>query len=92
MSDSDLSLDGMDDGMKAYVWHLMRRRMEHGHLTRDEWREWALSYIRLLEESPWREFCKRQVVTSAARNLGGRSRFDRFADVMVDMAKAIARG
>lgn len=92
MSDADLSLDGMDNEMKAYLWHLMRRRMEQGRLTRKQWVEWAGRYIGALEDSPWRDFCKRQVHSLAARSVLGRARFDQFADAMVDMAKAISKG
>ena len=57
----ELNLDGMDEEMRTYLWHMRRRRMEGGRLPRKEWIEWAAKYVRLLDESPWQRFCHDQV-------------------------------
>ena len=61
MADNDLNLDGMDAEMRAYLWHMMRRRMEGGRLTKKKWIEWATKYVSLLDDSPWQRFCHDQV-------------------------------
>lgn len=61
MSDVDLNLDGMDAEMRAYLWHMMRRRMETRAMPKKKWIQWATKYVSLLEESPWQRFCHDQV-------------------------------
>lgn len=76
----------------AVAWHTKRRLREQGRISTRAWALWATAYIEMLEYSPWRAFCAREVARVTGNYAAWRMEImrEREAEKIAETVEALA--